>query len=267
MIDDHKSTFNQIEKKDQLKFEEAIIQWILSIRDRLINPENEDEFSNTIQKFRIPLWPFEDFARSMVYDIYHDGFRNLNSFLDYSMGASVAPASVFVHLCGISKNNAEYIDPEFDVKETAAPCAMFSYLVHIIRDFQKDQLANLNYFANEEMERHGLTRKDLRNMALDATVSDGFREMISRYYLLADDYRIKTQEMIRKIRPCMNPRYQLSLDIIFNLYLMVFERIDIKRGNFTQEELEPSVEEIRARVQKTILEFRPAQRLMKQTVE
>ncbi|HLF33151.1 MAG TPA: squalene/phytoene synthase family protein [Cyclobacteriaceae bacterium] len=267
MIDDHKSAYNQIGKNDQFKFEEAVIQWILNIRNRLENPDTGDEFSNTIQKFGIPLWPFEDFARSMVYDIHHDGFRNLSAFLEYSQGASVAPASVFVHLCGISDNSGGYLEPEFDVREAATPCAMFSYLVHIIRDFQKDQLANLNYFADEEMERNGLTRKDLRNMALDATVNNGFRAMISGYYLLADDYRKKTQEMIRKISPLMKPRYQLSLDIIFSLYLMVFERIDIKRGNFTKEELEPSAEEIRARVQKTILEFQPAQRLMKLTME
>ncbi len=30
---------------------------------------------------------------------------------------------------------------------------MFSYLVHIIRDFQKDQLNNLNYFADESIRQ------------------------------------------------------------------------------------------------------------------
>jgi len=41
----------------------------------------------------------------MVYDIYNDGFPTLQAFLDYAAGASVAPASIFVHLCGLTKVN------------------------------------------------------------------------------------------------------------------------------------------------------------------
>ena len=37
------------------------------------------------------------------------------------------------------------------LRSAATPCAMFSYLVHIIRDFQKDQQNNLNYFADDVM--------------------------------------------------------------------------------------------------------------------
>ena len=32
--------------------------------------------------------------------------------------------------------------------------------------------------------------------------------------------------MIQTIWPHLGPRYQLSLEVIFNLYLMVFERIN-----------------------------------------
>ena len=43
--------------------------------------------------------------------------------------------------------------------------------------------------------------------------------------------------------------------IIYNLYLMVYERIDPDNGNFTTEELNPTAEEIKARVYQTIIEF------------
>ena len=76
-------------------------------------------------------------------------FLPLKAFLEYSEGASVAPASIFVHLNSISKVNGKYDNPPFDVKWAATPCAIFSYLVHIIRDFQKDQLNNLSYFADD----------------------------------------------------------------------------------------------------------------------
>jgi hypothetical protein len=82
-----------------------------------------------------------------------------------------------------------------------------------------------------------------------------FRNLIRHYYNLADDYRAMTYEVIKKIRPMLEPRYRLSLEIIFNLYLMVFERIDLVNGKFTTEELNPTPDETRERVLRTIMDF------------
>ncbi len=100
----------------------------------------------------------------MVYDIDHDGFATLKDFLEYSKGASVAPASIFVHLNSISKKTENTCSP-FDVREAATPCAIFSYFVHIIRDFQKDQLNNLNYFSDDLIMKYDLTREQLSEIA------------------------------------------------------------------------------------------------------
>jgi phytoene/squalene synthetase len=191
----------------------------------------------------------------MIYDIHNDGFPTLESYLDYSRGASVAPASIFVHLNGLTLKDGKYEPPAFNVKEAATPCAIFSYLVHIIRDFQKDQLNNLNYFADDMIAKHRLTRHDLREIAWGHPVSSNFRNLVNEYYSLADKYRLMTYEMIRKISPLLEPRYKLSLEIIFTLYLMVFERIDVKNGKFSTEELNPTPEETKDRVYKTIAKF------------
>ena len=97
-------------------------------------------------------------------------------------GASVAPASIFVHLCGLREDNGQYLPPLFDVREAAIPCAVFSYLVHIIRDFQKDQFNNLNYFADDILEKNGLHRKDLRRIAekgdIPARIPEGYQGIL-----------------------------------------------------------------------------------------
>ena len=72
---------------------------------------------------------------------------------------------------------------------------------------------------------------------------------------MADKYRRETYDMIREIRPSLGPRYQLSLEIIFNLYQMVFERIDVEKGKFTAAELNPTSDEIKERVFRTINDF------------
>ena len=102
------------------------------------------------------------------------------------------------------------------------------------------------------MLRNGLTREMLRGMADGAEITGGFREMIREYYLLADEYRQKTIEMIEEISPLLELRHVISLNIIFNLYLMVFERIEPERGNFTAAKLNPSPAEIKQRVWETI---------------
>ena len=255
LIDDYKAAHRVIRPEERKNFTTEINNWINMIRDFSEKDPFQNEFSGCISKFRMPLWPLEDFAKSMLYDIDHNGFATLNDFVEYSKGASVAPASIFVHLNSISRKNGIYEIPPFDVREAATPCAMFSYFVHIIRDFQKDQLNNLNYFADDLILKNNLTREQLSEIAHGVKPGKDFRNLIKVYYNLADEYRQKTSDMIGKISPFLEPRYRLSLEVIFNLYLMVFERIDIEKGNFTTNELNPTPEETKERVYKTISQF------------
>jgi hypothetical protein len=61
--------------------------------------------------------------------------------------------------------------------------------------------------------------------------------------------------VITNICPLLEPIYQIGLQIIFDLCLMVFERIDLQNGKFTTYELNPGIEETRERVYNTILNF------------
>ncbi|HAH24732.1 MAG TPA: hypothetical protein DCL77_13430 [Prolixibacteraceae bacterium] len=255
LIDNYKTEHGSIAPENRAQFEADVYRWINTVMEASPHTPLQAELMDTVEKFCIPLWPLEAFAQSMIHDIYHDGFPTLESFIDYAGGASVAPASIFVHLCGLTKQNGQYIPPIFDVKRVSTPCAIFSYLVHIIRDFQKDHLNNLNYFPDDLMEKNGLNRDRLLQMAKGAPVNKGFRELIRELYAVADLYRVETYQMIQEIRPTLEPRCQLSLEIIFTLYLMVFERIDIENGSFTTKELNPTPDEIKDRVWQTIVEF------------
>jgi len=50
-------------------------------------------------------------------------------------------------------------------------------------------------------------------------------------------------------------RYRLSLRIIFDLYLMVYNRIDPEKGSFTTEVLQPSAQDIKQQVGMTLSSF------------
>ena len=113
LVDNYKSEHTTISCYEQDILEADVHQWINTI----LNPEENNTatygLTNTIRKFHIPTWPLEDFSRSMIYDIYNDGFPTLQAFLDYAKGASVAPASIFVHLCGLKCDNDQYFEPAF----------------------------------------------------------------------------------------------------------------------------------------------------------
>jgi phytoene/squalene synthetase len=256
LIDNYKTEHVTIAPENKASFESNVYNWINTIVEASQDVPSHRELIETVQKFCIPFWPLEAFAKSMIYDIYHDGFPTLSAFIDYAGGASVAPASIFVHLCGLTQKDHQYLPPVFDVKRVATPCAIFSYLVHIIRDFRKDHLNNLNYFPDDLIAKNGLDRAKLLQMAQGEPVNDGFRNMIRELYEVADTYRLETYQMIQEIRPFVEPRGQLSLEIIFALYLMVFERIDINNGTFTTAELNPTPEEIKERVWQVIAEFK-----------
>jgi len=256
LIDNYKTEHKTIAFIEKEKFENDVNTWINTVLNMTQYNTAQKELIETFQRFKIPSWPLEAFAKSMVYDIYHDGFPTLQAFLNYAGGASVAPASIFVYLCGMTKVNGEYAPPSFDVKEVAMPCAIFSYLVHIIRDFVKDHTHNLNYFPDDLMMKYDLDRTKLLEMAQGGEITQGFRGMIRELYTVADEYRIKTYDTMQRIIPKLESRSQLSLEIIFDLYLMVFERIDINNGTFTYEELNPITQEVKERVRKVIEKFK-----------
>ncbi|MBE0675247.1 MAG: squalene/phytoene synthase family protein [Bacteroidales bacterium] len=255
LIDNHKAEHKAIAPHEKEQFVEDVEKWLKLFLSAGRHDPAHAALVETIERFRIPLWPLEDFARAMIYDINHDGFDTLQTYLDYSRGASVAPASIFVHLSGLRSNGNGYQLPLFDVRDTATPCAIFSYLVHIMRDFQKDHHNNLNYFAGDMMAKHGLTVAGLRKMAFGEPLSDGFRNMMAEYMALADRYRSETIQVMERVCPLLESPYRLSLEIIFNLYLMVFERIDPMNGSFTTAELVPTPADTKARVRHVIEAF------------
>ena len=247
-IDDRKAEDSAIDCLEKKMLTDKINSWM----ECLDNTSDKDpwvrELVDTIATFHIPLQLFHTFSRSMLYDVNHDGFSTLEEFLDYAEGASVAPASIFVHLCCLSEQNGEYKPPDFDVVQVARPCAIFSYIVHIIRDFQEDQRSNLNYFAADLLAKNNLLPSDLKEMANGSPVTDSFRNVIKEYYQLARIYDEQTLAEIQKLKTTLSDRYLLSLHIIYNLYKQVFDRIDIENGSFTSSELNPSPLEIKDKV-------------------
>jgi len=248
LIDDRKAAAEAFSCLEKEAYTNRINDWMECLHGIANGNPFILEVIEALDKYQISISYFNTFAKSMLYDINHDGFDTFDDFLEYAEGASNGPASVFVHLCALKRINGTFILPELNISDVSRPCAIFSYLVHIIRDFEKDQKSNLNYFALDILTKHDLTPEDLKRIAAEGIIPQNFRNMIAEYVSIIEKYRMETERTLDRIAPYFEPEYLFSLRLIFDLYLQIFERIDIENGNFTQEELVPTIDEVKRRV-------------------
>lgn len=256
LVDNRKESGHQLTAHERNLFESMINDWVDSIRRGRPVDDFQATLLETQQRFGIPLWPWERLAGAMRYDLRHDGFPTFRSFLRYCEGAAIAPASVFMHLCGLGRTRGRVTPPAFDIRIEARPLALFSYLVHILRDFQKDTTNHHNYFPESLLTRFQLIRADLETAAQGGSISKGLRQLVNLYRGFAGHYRKKARCRLDELLPSMQPRYQLSLEVIYDLYLQIFERIKPDIGSFTTSELNPTADEVETRLDSLLQSFR-----------
>lgn len=252
LVDDLKVHDGFVSEPDAVRLRLQIGAWLESIKARSGIGPNRLKLLKTMDRFGIPVWPWEQLCLSMLYDVEHSGFKDFSAFLRYTKGAAVAPASVFMHLCGVSSVDSQYSPPGFSIRKEARDLAIFSYLVHIIRDFRKDRLSNLNYFADNLLAEQSLTSADLHQIAAGAGITPSFRALIEKHLGFTKYYRARARHRIDALVGRMEPRYLFSLEVVFGLYDQIFERIDPAGGEFTDRELLPSPEEIHARLERIV---------------
>ena len=255
LVDGRKAVGKKISEAELEQMTAEIRGWVDSIDIKIPLDEKQKRLQEAIKEFQLPFWPWEGFSQAMLYDLHHDRFRTINEFLKYAEGAAVGPGSIFLHLCGAVRENGSYRPPDFDVKRGACPLAIFSYLVHIVRDFQKDQKDNINFFAEDLIEKNGLTVEMLREIAEGGEIGPGFRNLMKEYSILIEIFQEKARDAIDELATYLAPRYLLSLEIIYKLYTLVFERFDCQNGRFDAEELNPSPQEFLNRIYKTISKY------------
>jgi phytoene/squalene synthetase len=255
LIDNRKSTSLTISDTEKQQLTAKVRDWLKAINNAMPYDSFHKQLAETRARFQIPLWPWVKLSKSMIYDLHHEGFKDFPAFLRYSQGAAVAPGSIYMHLCGVIKEGEHFRQPHYDIRIAARPLALFCYLVHIIRDFQKDQINNLNYFAENLVAENGLNQHLLKEIATESKINPGFRNLMQKYYDFAEYYRHKARLTLDRISRDLEPRYKLSLEIIYSLYLQIFERIDVSNGRFTTTELCPLPEEVQNRVKLIVSSF------------
>jgi phytoene/squalene synthetase len=256
LVDNTKSKYSTLSETEKKYLTSRINDWIQTFEDVQHNDANQTRLLEVLKKFHIPLMPWRKLADSMIYDVHHNGFSTFQDFLTYSEGAAVAPGSLFTFMCGVKKINGKYYPPPFDAHEVSRSTARYCYLIHIIRDFRKDQNENLNYFSDDLMAEYGLNTSKLRDIAVGGKISTDFRRLMERYVQLARGYGCESRDTLAKISTFLEPRYLLSLTVLHSLYDQILERVDVLNGRYTVAELNPSPKEIDKRIKNITSSFK-----------
>ncbi len=255
LVDDLKESGRTMTPGEIDNYSKMIDDWLVSAEQGAETDDYMIQFNAIRKKFVLPIWPWKRLCKAMIYDLKHDGFKSFMTFLRYTEGAAIAPASIFMHLSGIRKDGDYFSPPEYDIREAARPLALFSYVVHILRDFQIDVERDLNYFPDKILEDHFLTFRDLKYVVSGEAVDDRFRSLMATYRRIGEYYRAKAVTRISEIKPKLGERYQLGFEIIFALYDQIFERVKPETSLFSTSEMNPTPEEVQARLELTISQF------------
>jgi len=83
---------------------------------------------------------YHGLADAMQRDVAERPLATWSEFLDYTEGAAVAPAAVFVYIvaCRLGRDGTARLSLQRPCADYARHLAIFSYLVHILRDLKAD---------------------------------------------------------------------------------------------------------------------------------
>lgn len=252
---DHRKAAGPLTAAESSIISRMMRDWLVMVEHDKKSEPNTADLLRVINEFQIPLWPWQKLIEAMEYDLHTHGFATFRTFLTYCEGAAIAPASVFTHLCGIRVEGRSVFPPGYDIRKAARPLALFSYLVHIMRDVEIDQERGLNYFADDIMQHCQINHTQLKADVRAGIAGDNFRALIATYARYANYYRDKSRRMLDTLSGKLESRYMLSLELIFELYSQILERFEPLPPRFSEKYLQPSTEEILARIHKTAGRF------------
>jgi phytoene/squalene synthetase len=200
-------------------------------------------------EYNIPTQVWTQWLQSMIYDIYHDEFATFRSFVQYAEGVAIAPGMLYLYLLKPVSMPSHCMFYENPLYQLARPLALFSYLIHIIRDFQEDQQNHINNFPQDLLRHHGLTHDHLRQIAHQKGDVDRFRALVQQYCHYACYYRTRAIHQLNARSTIMDTMCHFCINLVLDLYRQIQELIDVEAGWFTTQELTPCPSAIQQRIQ------------------
>ncbi|MBF0111025.1 MAG: squalene/phytoene synthase family protein [Magnetococcales bacterium] len=130
-----------------------------------------EALNQTAGRSELGEWPWNALALSMMADIAKNTLVTWNDFLTYAEGATVAPATVFVYILSCRHHNDRFTTPwpVAHYRELVREMAVFCYVIHILRDLERDvgRSGQLVTIPEELLRAAGLDKSLLARWVID----------------------------------------------------------------------------------------------------
>ena len=180
-------------------------------------------------RFEIPDWPFISLAEAMRIDLDNERFDTLGRLLGHFAEDTAGPEAVFWHLAGCSfDNRGQLVLPEFDVREAAAPLAVFSRLVNILRDFKPDFLCRprpMVYIDLETSDMFFVREDEMAEAVITGRQSLKFTKMIKWYFNRITHFQKQAQDALDHLSGNLPPDGRMAANLVYELTSTVARKI------------------------------------------
>lgn len=219
-----------------------------------------DSFAASMKLFRPPRALWNNFFRSMHWDLDHERFDTWPEFLSYAEGASVAPTTIYLFLVASQRGGVvvSSLPAGFDVMECGRQLGIFAYLAHILRDFVEDLQRGDNgliYVCSEDMRACGVSEQLLFKDVEQGESSDATRRLVAELLARARTFLSSGRVLMTRLSGRLGRDCEFILDLIVTMYDRVLEKIEASSfevmgtdHRLTPEEKEAIVREVADRV-------------------
>jgi len=153
------------------------------------HPVNQ-ELKFVIEKYNLDKKIFNDLIHGMQMDIDNAQYNTINELLEYCYQVAGTVGLMCVNIFGYSDKSV------FKYSESLSN---FLQLVNITRDCKEDYLKyNRIYIPLELLKKHNLTRQEFKNILLKKENSQNFKNLISEFISIAENYYCLYKKQISK---------------------------------------------------------------------
>lgn len=122
-------------------------------------------FADTVARYRIPHEYFHDMIRGVRSDLEPRRIASFDDLYEYCYRVASVVGLTVIHILGFQGARA---------LELAEKCGIAFQLTNILRDVREDALNDRVYLPEEDLERFGVTKADLRS----GNVTEAFRALM-----------------------------------------------------------------------------------------
>ena len=187
--------------------------------------------SDTFKAFNVQLFPWTNLATAMRWDIENSRFNTFKDFLEYTEGAAIAPATVFISVISAQPDGEKYncspndINPYYYAKNLA----IFCYLTHILRDVSYDlelEDSGLIYLPKEDLYRFSISENDLWNFKSSKSINRNFQHMMKYQISRARKFGDKGKVIMKELFEYLDSDCWFILNLLVSLYEKTMDKIE-----------------------------------------